>query len=290
MSKPFLRWAGGKRWLARMLAPMIRERLNGGRYFEPFLGSGAMFFAVAPERAVLSDLNEELVVTFQQVAENPGTVIKQLKEIPASKESYYEIRSHSPSGQTDRAVRFVYLNRNCYGGIHRENRQGQFNVPFGGGTRNHLGIISDGTVEMAAEILSNAEVQILAADFESVMELANQGDIIYCDPTYRAVTRTQFDRYGKIIFGWQDQIRLAQAAAIAYERGALVIVSNTSSRDLAELYPKAVVFEIVRPKGIGPKKNEGIQAEYVLVMDPDEQSDDWADRLGALGLTDPSAG
>src|SRR5262249_52806771 len=133
----FLRWAGGKRWLARKLAPSVSQflKVSEGRYFEPFLGSGAMFFAVAPASAVLSDTNPELIETFRMVAVAPKQIEQRLKRISVSATNYYIWRDKVCLTDIAKATRFIFLNRTCYGGLHRTNLNGQFNVPYGGGSR-----------------------------------------------------------------------------------------------------------------------------------------------------------
>ena len=121
---PFLRWAGGKRWLAPDLAPLITEILKrtNGTYFEPFLGSGAVFFAVAPRRAELSDINEDLINAYHWVRRNPALIVEIVSSWEVSAETYYQVRSQHNATGVVAAARFVYLNRTCYGGIHRTNR------------------------------------------------------------------------------------------------------------------------------------------------------------------------
>ena len=253
--KPFLRWAGGKRWLAKILRPIVSKRIGDGNiYFEPFLGSGAMFFSLQPNRAYLSDLNADLINTFQQVAENPSEVINHLLCLPATRDRYYQERNKNRRTALNQAVRFIYLNRNCYGGLYRENRKGIFNVPYGGKGRHHKTICIDNTLLNASSTLNQEEVKIVNCDFAVALNKPEEGDVIYCDPTYREVGRNRFDRYGKDIFSWQDQERLASSANNAFERGALVMISNASSNGLKELYPNARVAQMVRPKGLGLKK------------------------------------
>jgi len=281
-TEPFLRWAGGKRWLASSLSPLVATRLSGGgTYLEPFLGSGAMFFAVLAERAVLSDLNEDLVSTFKEVAQHPKSIVARLARMQATKEEYERVRRWRPRSLLDKAVRFIFLNRNCYGGLYRENQQGVFNVPYGGGERNHRGICADGSIFRAALLLNRPHVELCVCDFEETLKRAGQGDVVYCDPTYREVTRKQFDRYGKIIFRWGDQERLASLASEAYRRGTVVILSNATCNEVRELYPQACVVEVKRRKGLGPTANHHGQVEYLFVLDPLHEWSMWG-KVGSL--------
>ena len=274
--KPFLRWAGGKRWLAEILKPIVSKRISENNvYFEPFLGSGAMFFSLQPSKAHLSDLSADLINTFKQLAENPDKVIKNLLSLPATKDHYYKERKKKCRTAWTQAARFIYLNRNCYGGLYRENRQGIFNVPYGGNGRDHKGICKDNTLLNASSILKNKSIELLNCDFSTAINKAENGDVIYCDPTYRKINRKHFDRYGKIVFSWEDQERLAKAAIDAFERGALVIISNASSNGIKDLYPQGRFAKLIRPKGLGPKSNNKIQVEYLFILDPLELWDEW---------------
>jgi DNA adenine methylase len=274
---PFLRWAGGKRWLAKHLGPILSNRLkeSGGIYFEPFLGSASMFFSVSPEHALLSDINKDLIATYKQVASHHEILKKKLHSFSATKTQYYVMRNLKPVSAFERAVRLIYLNRNCYGGIYRENRKGIFNVPYGGGSRNHIALAKNGFLPNAAEALSKPGIRLLARDFEGVISEASEGDVVYCDPTYQPVTRMHFDRYGKTIFDWEDQERLAKSATAAYERGALVIVSNASYKEIAQLYPSSIQMKIVRRKGLGPKCTSQELCEYLFILDPKNSRKEW---------------
>ena len=280
---PFLRWAGGKRWLSKKLAPLLSERLEHNNiYFEPFLGSGAMFFEINPKNAILSDLNKDLIITFNSVSTRIEDIIHKLRKIQPTETSYYALRTKRPRTNTNKAVRFIFLNRNCYGGLYRENKKGRFNVPFGGSDRNHFNICDNGTLRDASEQLKN-NVAIVACDFSETISQACGGDIIYCDPTYRKVNRQSFDRYGKNIFDWNDQIRLSKLALEAYNRNALVIISNASCMGIRRLYPNAAMIELIRNKGIGPQSNKVNQVEYLFILDPLENWSDWS-KIGNLIL------
>jgi DNA adenine methylase len=283
MNTPFLRWAGGKRWLSAELAPILKARLGQGRYFEPFLGSGAMFFTVAPQKAFLSDLNNNLITTFQCVAYKHDEVISRLSRLSPDKDTYYHIRNSTPDNEIDKAVRLIYLNRNCWGGLYRENFKGEFNVPYGGGTRNHLRICSDGTIKIASDLLFRPGIQFSTCDFEASMRKAKKGDIIYCDPTYSVVTRDHFDRYGALIFSWDDQIRLAKAASKAMSKGVLVVISNAASPNLKRQFPLASIIEVSRRHGLGNSGKEHANKELLFVLDPEMRVEEWKP-LGKLYL------
>jgi DNA adenine methylase len=274
---PFLRWAGGKRWLANFLAPILSERLQNskGTYFEPFLGSASMFFAIKPDRAILSDINKDLIATYKQVEVNHEVLKNKLSALSSTKTQYYLIRNQFPASALERATRLIYLNRNCYGGIYRENQDGNFNVPYGGGSRNHIALAKNGLLPNAAEALSKPGIRLLSYDFENVISGAFDGDVVYCDPIYRPVTRKYFDRYGRTIFDWADQERLAKSAIAAYNRGALVIVSNASHDEIRQLYPNSISIKVVRRKGLGPNCTNKELSELLFILDPQNNRKVW---------------
>ncbi len=273
--EPFLRWAGGKRWLAHALAPVLKKRLSG-RYFEPFLGAGAMFFAVAPKRAVLSDLNADLIGAFRVVAEHPSELLEAVRALPVDESTYYKTREDEPEDPFLRALRFVYLNRTCYGGIYRENKRGKFNTPYGGGSRTPTPLWENRLIERAERMLAKEDVVLEVCDFEHVLDTAGSGDVVYCDPAYRAATRAQFDRYGAVVFGWNDQERLAAAVRRAAERGALVVVSNTRCPEVKSLYGDATRILLSKSKAVGnSSKDPDRRKEYLIVLDPENDASSW---------------
>ncbi len=272
---PFLRWAGGKRWLAPRLAPILLSRLSA-TYYEPFLGSGALFFALAAEQAVLSDINDDLIKSYQIVMKYPQRVLDRLRSIPVDSKKYYQVRESEPSDKLARAVRFIYLNRTCYGGLHRTNRAGKFNTPFGGGSRTPEPLWRDGILYHAAGLLARSGVRLEVSDFEMPMNVASEGDVVYCDPIYTTRTREQFDRYNSLLFGWNEQVRLRDAAYRAFGRGALVVISDTYSIEIQSLYPTAFRIALERKKSIGRKPKDANRGlEYLIVLDPTGRRNDW---------------
>lgn len=235
---PFLKWPGGKRWASYRIATLIRERLTG-TYYEPFLGGGAVFFELRPRRAVLSDINPDLVNTYILVRDSAKKIVAQLKRLPVNKRVYDRLREAEPDDPVLRAVRFLYLNRTAFGGIYRLNLDGKFNVPYGGGDRTPKILWEKPLLKNASEALATAELR--ETDFEPILDGAKKGDVVYCDPTYTvAHDRNGFVRYNERNFSWEDQARLAASAHRARRRGACVIVSNANHRTIRDLYPGAL--------------------------------------------------
>ncbi|WP_170403754.1 DNA adenine methylase [Ruegeria arenilitoris] len=230
--KPFLKWAGGKRWLLPHLQDLLPKKYE--TYLEPFLGGGAVFFGLQPKSAVLTDLNGDLIELYQVVRDMPSEVQDKLSkhQLRHSKEYYYEVRAEVPECRIDRAARFLYLNRTCFNGLYRVNRRGEFNVPIG--TKTKVLFETESFHDLSSS-LSQAELSV--ADFESTIDRARKGDLLYVDPPYTVAHNFNgFVKYNDNIFSWEDQVRLRDSLDRAAERGAAIIVSNANHTSIDELY------------------------------------------------------
>jgi DNA adenine methylase len=239
-----------------------------GTYFEPFLGGGAVFFCLQPRKAILSDINGDLVGTYQAVQRNPTRLIRKLKAMPVSSEEYYRIRSEIPRGSLNQAARFLYLNRTAFGGIYRLNREGGFNVPFGGGERTPDVLWEQSLLSEASKALRS--VMIKKSDFEPILDAAGDGDVVYCDPTYTVTHNANcFVRYNEKNFAWGDQERLAAAARRAVGRGAVVLVSNAHHTAIKALYPGAEAVTLERSSCVSkaPENRRKID-EFLFLLYP----------------------
>lgn len=236
--QPFLKWPGGKRWLVDRIANAISVP-EGNKYIEPFLGSGAVFFAVQPTQALLSDINEELIELFIVMRDKPNELRKKLiyHNNHHNHDYYYSIRSMHPRTDVGKAARTLYLNRTCFNGMYRVNKLGCFNVPIGSKTN----CIYD--VELFnnySEILHAA--QINKSDFENTISKADAGDFIFADPPYAVSNKEVFTKYNDKLFVWEDQLRLFNSLVEAQKRGANIISTNIYCEELMKLYIKAGFF------------------------------------------------
>lgn len=230
---PFLKWPGGKRWLVETHPRLFPRNFN--RYIEPFLGAGSVYFHLKPSQAILGDLNGDLITAYIGIKEDAAGVYSALERHHLShcKEYYYEIRETVPASLTARAARVIYLNRACFNGIYRVNRQGRFNVPIG--TRKHIVRDAD-HFPATASLLAGADLR--HSDFEPLVDEAQAGDLVFLDPPYTVRhNRNGFVKYNEQLFSWEDQERLAKAATRAAERGASIIATNASHVTLRKLYP-----------------------------------------------------
>lgn len=230
--QPFLKWAGGKRWLAERLERQFAAL--EGRYFEPFLGSGAVFLRYQPSSAVLSDTNAELIECYRALRDAPADVAKCLRRLAKldPNESYYQVRSSTPKSAPAKAARFLYLNRTCWNGLYRVNLKGQFNVPRG--TKTQI-ILPDEDFEIVSAALRFADIR--HSDFEAVVDEAAAGDLVFADPPYTvAHNMNGFVKYNQRIFSWDDQVRLRDALLRAAKRGCSIVLSNADHESVRTLY------------------------------------------------------
>jgi DNA adenine methylase len=228
----FLKWAGGKTRYADRLLGMAPPYT--GRYWEPFMGSAAVFFAHRPSRAVLSDANEELVVCFQQVAKDPAAIMSLLDGMANNPETFSAVRRQSPADLTDpeRAARVVYLNKTSFRGLWRVNRRGDYNAPYGAYDRPYY---SRSTMMSAADALARAEVRL--GDFDGALRGAEPGDWVYLDPPYVPLGGfSDFKRYTAGQFGIEDHHRLAAAMKDATARGVLLTMTNSDTPETREIF------------------------------------------------------
>jgi DNA adenine methylase len=231
---PFLKWPGGKRWACPMIVPIVRQHLKK-KYYEPFLGGGAVFFALRPECAILSDTNPELIQVYRNVRARCSDVITALKTLPVDAETYRQIRKTRGETALANAVRLLYLNRTAFGGMYRLNKRGEFNVPYGGGERSPEILWRRQLLQRAATALRGAA--LFARGFEHSLRTAEAGDVVYCDPTYTVMHETNnFRRYNESNFSWSDQELLARLCKKATGRGVVVIVSNAYHDEIRKLY------------------------------------------------------
>ena len=230
--KPFIKWAGGKRWLFADGTFKLPE--FSGKYIEPFLGGAAAFFHLRPKTALLSDINSRLIETYVAVRDDWRCVQDILKHMQDrhSIDYYYKERKRRHIEPTFRAAQFLYLNRTCWNGLYRENLKGEFNVPIGTKTKV---LYDNENLEEISDALKFAE--IVLCDFEESIDKARFGDLIFVDPPYTTAHNTNgFVKYNQKIFRWDDQVRLRDCIRRAVERKALVVLTNADHSSIRDLY------------------------------------------------------
>lgn len=229
---PFLKWAGGKRWL--FTAELLRSLPAFDRYIEPFVGGGAGFFALSPRNAIISDCNSDLIRVYKVVRDHPLLLAKSLYRHQLAHNSiyYYHVRESAPSDLVEQASRFLYLNRTCWNGLYRLNKNGIFNVPIGTKSAIYLG-----DDEFVTHSFALRNTEITSCDFEKIVDRASIGDLVFLDPPYTVKHNMNgFVKYNESIFSWEDQVRLRDAALRAVSRGSSIIVTNADHSSIRELY------------------------------------------------------
>jgi DNA adenine methylase len=242
---PVLKWAGGKRQIAGEILQQLPGRI--GTYFEPFVGGGAVFFALFNagrfERAVLGDKNPELVNVYQALKEDVDGVIRALRKLKDkhSESEYYRVRAANPRSQTARAARVLYLNKTGFNGLYRVNRSGRFNVPLGRYAEPK--ILNEARLRAASEALANVEIEL--TDFEALCRQSRRGDAVYFDPPYLPISPTAaFAEYHSEPFGIDEHRRLAKAFDDLTRRGVASVLSNSDTPATRELFAAHRVREI----------------------------------------------
>jgi DNA adenine methylase len=251
--RPFLKWAGGKSRVVPRIAAAL-SAVEGERLVEPFFGSGAVFLGLGRfQSALLADSNADLIELFRLVQRNPDALVRAcrplFREETNARPAYESLRTEFnalKAGSLRRAALFVYLNRHGYNGLCRYNRQGAFNVPFGRYVRPQL---PEEALRRFHARLSSARVELVCADFRSVMQLTRPGDVVYADPPYLPVSKTSnFTDYASGPFGPDEQAALADEARTCAARGVTVLVSNHDTPDARRLYARAklTTFSVTR--------------------------------------------
>jgi DNA adenine methylase len=238
---PILKWPGGKRWLVPLLSNLMAAELRSA-YYEPFLGGASVYLSFLPPRAVLSDVNAQLISFYRTCVLDPIGVAKAALAHRCDEESYYRVRSSKPRTSATIAGRFLYLNKLCWGGVFRLNQSGEFNVPFGNSGRS---VCTTESLQRFSRQLSKAK--LLTCDFEQILDIATSGDVVFCDPPYTAKGQFNgFVRYNETLFSWQDQVRLSKASKSAKKRGAFVVVCGSYHREILSLYQNWWTLEVKR--------------------------------------------
>ncbi|MGH9549393.1 MAG: DNA adenine methylase [Terriglobales bacterium] len=263
---PFLKWAGGKGQLLKHFDKHYPPQFE--RYFEPFIGGGAVFFSFAAEHAdlsaTISDCNAELINCYKVVRDCVDDLIEALKEHKNESAHYYIVRSQDVSRLTkvQRAARLIYLNRTCFNGLYRVNRSGQFNVPFG--KYKNPRIVNEENLHMASQVLQRTT--ILNCPFSEIRNKVAVGDFVYLDPPYQPISTTSnFTGYTAGSFTLKDQEKLAQFVRELDRRGAYFMLSNSDNEQIEELYQRFQIHRVDAARAINCKGNRRGRISELLI-------------------------
>jgi DNA adenine methylase len=252
--RPFLKWAGGKTQLLPALLKRVPNSYN--RYLEPFLGGGALYFAMQPRTAYLADLNPELINCFEVVRGNLAELKEELKRYRYDKEMYYEVREldrkaeYSSTSPVARAARFIYLNKTCFNGLYRVNAKGHFNVPFG--AYKDPTILDVPNLTACSNTLQSAVLK--TGTFEEIADVADAGDFVYFDPPYAPVSETAaFTQYVSGGFDAASQELLLLTCLKLHQKGVKWMLSNSNTNIIQELYRGFKVEAVEASRAINSK-------------------------------------
>jgi len=250
--RPFLKWVGGKRQLIPELIKYVPENFN--RYFEPFVGAGALLFHIQPSYAIISDMNWELINCYCTIRDNVDELIVSLAKHENNKEYFYSIRSidrkeeYKTLSNVEKASRIMFMNKTCFNGLYRVNKKGYFNAPFG--DYHNPRILDEVNLRSVSEYLNNL-IDIKCEDFESCVRDAGKGDFIYFDPPYHPLSSTaSFTDYTESGFTIQDQLRLKRIFDMLNYKGCKVVMSNSATPLIFELYEKYNVHIVSAKRSI----------------------------------------
>lgn len=267
---PIVKWVGGKRQLMFELIKNMPKSYN--RYFEPFIGGGALFFELRPEQAYISDMNEELINLYSVVRNNVYELIKDLSKHEVSKEYFLEIRNidrteqYTELSDVERASRFIYLNRTCFNGMYRVNSQGQFNVPFG--HYKNPRIIDKNNLLNCSELLKKTEIK--CADFSEILTKVKKGDLVYFDPPYVPLNETSsFTSYTKDGFDINMQFKLRDVCDELDNKGVKFMLSNSDTKLVNELYVNYEIKKVFASRQINANADGRGKITEVLVRNYD---------------------
>lgn len=272
--KPLLKWAGGKRHIARELEASFPADWNSGTYIEPFIGGGAMFLHLNPNKALIADLNKRLVGFYTHIQKNVDEAFTAISEVASEfdnahvdekKDLYLNLRTRfnaSVADTMESAVLLYSLNKLCFNGLYRENSKGGFNVPFG--QKKTFPPLVKGDFVEVSRLLRHAE--ILNSDFEGTIAKAQPGDFVYLDPPYIPIDVTaSFTSYHSEGFGVADQQRLAEAMIELGKSGVRAMCSNSDTPLTREIYEQLNIATIQAPRMVSAKSSgRGSVSELVI--------------------------
>ena len=269
LTQPFLKWAGGKRQLLPFLKKHLPPQYN--TYYEPFVGAGALLFSLQPAKAVINDVNPELINCYNVIKDLGIDLTEDLKKHQNTKTHFYTTRELDRSEKyqrlspVEKASRIIYLNKTCFNGLFRVNKQGQFNVPFG--RYKNPNIVNAEVIQSISRYLNRAEITILNTDFARTVETAKRGDFIYFDPPYDPLSETSsFTGYSLHQFGKAEQERLRDLFDALTRKGCYVMLSNSSTRFIAGLYADYNIIRVPASRNINSVASGRQKIDEFLIL------------------------
>lgn len=266
---PVLKWAGGKRQLLDTLIPLVPKDYSV--YCEPFVGGGALFFALQPQSACINDVNHELIRVYTVIKNDVDALIEQLKQFQNNKDQFYEIRSwdrnkdkYNHLSDIEKAARIIYLNKTCFNGLFRVNASGEFNVPFGNYANPN--IVNEPVLRAISFYFNNSEIVFNAVDYAEILKNLPDNAFVYLDPPYDPVSVTaNFTGYTKDGFSRDEQIKLRKCCDELNERGIKFMLSNSATDFICDQYSKYNIEIISAKRLVGADASKRGRIQEVIV-------------------------
>lgn len=266
---PVVKWVGGKRQLLPQILPLIPKRMSA--YCEPFLGGGAVLFALQPRRALVNDLNQDLITVYRVIKENADALIEHLSRHENTPEYFYRIRdldrdreAYAALSDVEKASRLLYLNKTCYNGLFRVNASGAFNSPYGHYRRPN--IVNEQTIRGVSRYFNSCDIAFFSEDFAAVLDRVPRGGFVYLDPPYDPVSDTaSFTGYNRGGFGREEQVRLKACCDALTARGVKFLLSNSATPFIRELYSSYHVSIVQARRAVNSVASRRGAIEEVLV-------------------------
>lgn len=267
---PFLKWVGGKRQLISEISENLPADLGKLKYFEPFIGGGAVFFHLQPNHAVINDFNKELINVYNVVKNNVTDLIESLKKHENTPEYFYNIRAQDRSPEIEdlspieRASRIIYLNKTCFNGLYRVNSSGEFNVPFG--YYKNPNIVNESTLKAVSSFLNQKKITILNGDYTIISERLTKKSFVYLDPPYHPLSETS-NFTGYIQGGWdsKDQIKLREFCDDLDSQGIRFLLSNSAADLIKQQYHKYNILTVKANRFINSNASARGEIDELLI-------------------------
>lgn len=266
---PVVKWVGGKRQLLPVLTPLLPDRFT--TYCEPFLGGGAMLFWRQPPRAIINDVNNELIQMYEVIKDDVESLILELEKHKNESDYFYMVRDwdrdrqkYNSLSKVEKASRIIYLNKTCYNGLFRVNNSGEFNTPFG--NYKNPNIVNAATLRAVSQYFQKADITMLCQDYTDVLAEVPRGTFVYLDPPYDPVSDTaNFTGYVRGGFNREDQIRLRECCDELDRRGIKFMLSNSSTDFIREQYAVYNITTVQAKRAINSDATRRGQVDEVVV-------------------------
>lgn len=266
---PVVKWVGGKRQLLNEITALLPKRINS--YCEPFLGGGAVLFAIQPSKAIVNDLNSDLILVYEIIRDDVEALICDLKKHHNTPDYFYAIRSldrdiesYQALSKVERASRLIYLNRTCFNGLYRVNLSGQFNAPFG--KYKNPTIVNEPLLRAVSHYFSSNQITFCNEDFATTLNRVTKGSFVYLDPPYDPVSNTaSFTGYNKGGFNRNEQIKLKECCDELTKRGVKFMLSNSATDFIKELYQDYNISIVKANRAINSKGTKRGAIDEVLI-------------------------